>query len=244
MRGIINAGYKARATVPRIEGEDRHVEFYEVYSPKCLASTRGLGAVMEDRCITIIMLKPYQDDLRQNRAVDPSDPEWATIRDGFYQLPLTYSDGILQGQKGANFPSWLRARDRELWAPLLQLASVVDRESGLGVFADILDVAKESLQDKGLTFETEAILGLLESELVGMDTKNIHPVDLVEGLESALNKRGRVSPQWIAGRLRGLGFKKGDPPRDNKGVIYEIHADKLSDIRCRYEESTQQSTQP
>jgi len=124
VRGIVNAGYKQGATVLRVEGEDRKVKFFEVYSPKCLAGIRGLGSVTEDRCITIVMSKPIQDDHRQNRTVDPHDAEWSVIRDGFYRLPFSYGNKILQGLDEKSFPVWLRARDRELWSPSLWMGKV------------------------------------------------------------------------------------------------------------------------
>ena len=54
----------------------------------------------------------------------------------------------------------------------------------------------------------------------------------MEELEKSL--KSKVTPQWVAGRLRNLGFKKADTPRDKKGVIYEVKAGKLSEVRCRY----------
>jgi len=181
------------------------------------------------------MSKPPQEDFRQNQVVNPLDADWATIRDGFYQLPLKQADSILISLDTARLPIWLRARDRELWLPLLSLASLADGESGLGLFEDVLGLASESVQERGLTFEAEAIVGLLESMLDGSDPLLVHPVDLVEGLKLSLDKK-QIGPQWIAGRLRSLGFKKADPhpPRDNRGVIYEVKAGKLSEVRCRF----------
>ena len=68
----------------------------------------------------------------------------------------------------------------------------------------------------------------------GKEPLKVHPVDLAEGLESSLNRKGRISPAWIGARLRSLGFKKANPPRDSKGVIYEIEAERLAEIRCRH----------
>lgn len=233
IRAILNAGYKPGSHVPRCGGESNdELKFFDVYGPKCLSGIKGLGDTTEDRCITVVMSKPPQEDTRQNQAVNPLDTDWATIRNGFYQLPLTQADSILTSLDTERLPGWLRARDRELWSPLLSLASFADGESGLGLFGDVLGLASESVQDKGLTFEAEAIVGLLESLLNTKDTLMVHPVDLVDGLGLSLDKK--VGPQWIAGRLRSLGFKKADPSRDKTGVIYEVKAEKLSEVRCRY----------
>jgi len=108
---------------------------------------------------------------------------------------------------------------------------LVDGESDLGLFKDVLGLAHVSVGERGLTFEAEAVLGLLEEMLDGTGVLKLHPVDLAEELEASLNLK-KISPEWIASRLRSFGFKKTG--RDRKGVIYEVTAEKLSDIRCRY----------
>jgi hypothetical protein len=233
IRGIINAGYKRDAYVSRCEGESHRLRFFDTYCPKAIAAIRGLGAVLEDRCVTLVMSKPPVEDPRQNMVVNSVDSEWQVIRDGFYRLPFTYVQRLFNEPAACLFPSWLRARDRELWGPLLRLASIIDQESGLNVSEDLLSLAKESIKDKGLSFESEAILGRLESLLGDRDTLQLHPVDLVSGLQDALNRKN-VSPEWVAARLRSLGFKKAIPPRDAIGVIYGVTREKIEDLRRRY----------
>ena len=88
LRAIVNVGYKKGATVARCIGEDWQPRFFEVFSPKCLASIQGLGDVTEDRAIVLVMAKPPLDDNRRNRSVSPKDPDWSTIRYCFYRLAL------------------------------------------------------------------------------------------------------------------------------------------------------------
>ena len=231
VKQIINAGYKRGATVPRCEGESHEIRFFEVYSPKAIAGIKPLGDVMEDRSIVIIMTKPDANDNRQNMEVVVTDSVWQTIRNGFYRLPFDYRDKVMSTT--VSLPEWLRARDRELWSPLLKLAAIIDDESGLALHADILGVAKDSAVSKGLTFETETVLTSLENELGDAMEIDVHPFELCEALQKAFNKK-TVTPEWIAARLRRLGFKKSDPERDNKGVIYTITKTKIDEIRCRY----------
>jgi len=230
IKSILNAGYKAGGTVARIEGDDHQPHFYEVYSPKSLSSIRSLGSVMEDRCISIVMARAPGDDIRQNKSVDPRDQDWVKIRAAFYQFPLKYSDRILEGLNRMSFPHWLLARDRELWAPILQLASLLDDESDSRLFADVLGLAQESTKDRGMEFETEAVITILETRLDGQTSIKIHPGDILKELEGILNSK--VHPVSVARKLRNLGFKS--PGRDRAGVIYEIEASRLMEIKARY----------
>ena len=208
LRTIVNAGYKRGATVPRLTGEDyEKFTFFEAYSPKCLASIQSLGDVTEDRCIVVVMTKAPQEDERQNKPIDPRDTEWAKIRNGFYRLPLEYAEKITQCEKSLSLPAWMRARDRELWSPLLTLAKIADDESHLAIYGDVLGLARELIAGKGLTFESEAILGVLEDRLdaLGVATSKIHPGDLCLRISQALKKKD-ITAEWIGGRLRSLGF--------------------------------------
>jgi len=231
IRAIINAGYKLGATVPHCVGDDHHVKYFEVYSPKCLAGINGLGDVTEDRCITVVMFRPPFTDTRQNISVDQNDPAWEKIRDGFYRLPISYASKVMDGFDPSRLPHWLTARDKELWEPLLRIAAVVDEESGKkNLFDDVLALAKKSVKAKGLSFETDEILEVLETELDGENSMKIRPGELVEELEESLNTK--VSSQWVGDRLRTLGFKKC--PRSKKGVVYEVNSAKIAEIRDKY----------
>ncbi|HAM58046.1 MAG TPA: hypothetical protein DCQ64_22585, partial [Candidatus Rokubacteria bacterium] len=92
--GIINAGYKRGATVPRVEGDrPRRVEFFDVFTPIALAGIRGLHATTEDRCLPLVMQRG-SDRARVNAEVNPEAPALARIRDGCYRLLLTRSGAL------------------------------------------------------------------------------------------------------------------------------------------------------
>lgn len=227
---ILNAGYKAGSSVSRVEGDQHQLRFYNVYCPKSFSSIRSLGSVTEDRCITAVMSRPPRGDCRQNKSVNPGDPDWLRIRNGFYRLPFTHSDKVFQTLDSLPLPDWLTARDRELWLPVLWLASQIDNESGLGVFEDVINLAQEIVKSKGMNFETEALLSLLEEKLGGESTLQVRPGELVHDLEERLNRK--IRPEWVGHRLKSLGM--GQKHRDNRGQIYEIDAERLVEFRARY----------
>ena len=124
---------------------------------------------------------------------------------------------------------------------MLTLSTIIDSESGLAIYRDLLDLAKNSAMAKGLTFEAETILTTLETILGSQDEANVHPIDLCEPIQNALNIK-HVSPMWVAARFRQLGFTKSDPPRDEKGVLYKIERTQIDMIRCRYGYPPEQPT--
>lgn len=241
VRQIINAGYKRGATVPRCEGEGHEIRFFDVYSPKVIAAIKPIGEVTEDRAIIVVMTKPEVTDPRQNREIKSTDAVWQTVRNGFYRLPFDYREKLIGTDISPALPAWLRARDRELWSPLLTLSTLIDNESELAIYRDLLSLAKDSAMAKGLTFEAETILTTLETILGSNNGADVHPIDLCEPLQNALNRK-HVSPMWVAGRFRQLGFTKSDPPRDEKGVLYNIQRAQIEVIRCRYEYPPDQPT--
>jgi hypothetical protein len=229
VRQIINAGYKRGATVPRCEGEGNELKFFQVYCPKILAAIKPIGATVEERSIVIFMRRPDVADKRQNLVIDPTETDWLTIRSGFYRIPFAYRDQIAKAST-ASLPDWLMARHRELWSPLLSIARVVDDESPIGLYDELISLAKQSAAERTADFETEAILDALEDLLGQQSEATIRPTDLIEPLEKALNTK--PSPEFIAARLRNLGFKRTG--KDRKGALYRIIRSTIDEFRDRY----------
>src|SRR5262249_14889845 len=139
---------KVGSYVPRVEGKDvRTVETFEVYGPMALAGIKGLNATTEDRTIRLV-LQRGMDRSRVNAEVNPAASTFASIRHGAYRLLLTRWQDVLREVAAASIPNWLNARPRELWKPLLILATVADLESGLGIRADLLALASEHVENQ------------------------------------------------------------------------------------------------
>ena len=231
IRAIINAGYKLGAMVPRCVGDDYHIKHFDVYSPKCLAGINGLGDVTEDRCITVVMARPPYSDTRQNIPVDPKDPAWGKIREGFYRLPFNYASKVMDNFDNSKLPRWLTAREKELWEPLLRIAAIVDEERGkTTLFDSLLALAEKSVKARGLSFETDELLEILESELDGEESMKIYPGELAKKLKDTLDRK--VTSQQAGENLRSLGIERYQ--RSKRGVVYEVKRAKLQDIRERY----------
>jgi len=237
--GIINAGYKRGATVPRVEGDrNRRVEFFSVYAPLALAGIRGLHATTEDRCIPLVMQRGT-DLGRINAEVDSDAPTFARIRNGAYRLLLTRGVPFLSALKTVPLPVWLHARARELWRPLLALAHLADQEpDGFGVMGDLLALAHEHVEDRdGASPEAEALLAVLAERLGAASTVTVRPGELGGPLRDRLGWRDPLTPESVSRLLRRLGFRAGR--RDRDGRRFEIPAAQLQAVLVRY---TPQST--
>jgi hypothetical protein len=229
---VVNAGYKAGATVPRVEGDKaRRVELFSVYSPMALAGIRGLNSITESRCIPLVLTRGTDRD-RVNREVDLEAPLYRAIRDLAHRLLLLRWRDVATAYQKAELPTWLNARARELWKPLLAVAAVADSENGLKVTADLLALARDHVRDRDTTtVEAEALVAVL-SDRLGLEEKaTIRPGELTEELRKRLGWRDAPTPETVGRWLRRLGVPRGG--RDRDGAFYRLTRDQLNTLRTR-----------
>jgi hypothetical protein len=232
---VINSGYKAGGSVPRCEGDKRRVvELYSVYSPLALAAIKNVNAVTEDRCIPVVMQRGLDQD-KLNREIDLAALEYGQIRSGCYRLLLTHWRQIREEYGHVTLPAWLNARARELWKPLLTIASLADRDNGLKITDDLLSLAKDHVEARdGTSSEAEALLAILGALIDGTVTGEIvaRPSELREPLRDRLGWRDAPSAESVGAWLRRLGIERKG--KDRLGAKYLVTNIQLKDIRKRY----------
>lgn len=124
---LINSGFKKTGTVPRQEkfGNRFKTIFYKTYSPTICASINGLYGATEDRALIHIMTKtPYKDN-RGNLDPNEKDNVFVKIRNTLYRLTLEHSSKIYEFKELINIEK-LRNRDKNIWHPILTIASFFD----------------------------------------------------------------------------------------------------------------------
>jgi hypothetical protein len=233
---ILNAGYKRGGRVDRCEGDDHTVKSYSIYAPVALAGIQGLNRVTEDRAITLVLTRG-KDRAKLNAEVDPTDARFAEIRDVCYRLALLRWHEVAETSRTLALPDWLVGRERELWSPLLTVATLADREAGdLNLVADLLTLAREQGEDRaGLSDEAEALVWVLTEKLAGEAEIILLPGELCEDLKTALKLKDAPSPQRVGRWMKRLGFPPA--PRSAGGKRRRVTADALADLRKRYGES-------
>ncbi len=229
---ILNAGYKAGGRVDRCEGDDHQVRSYAVYCPVALAGITGLNRVTEDRAITMVLTKGM-DPLRLNADVNPDDPRFAQLRDVCFRLALLRRREVAEAYKEYRLPEWLLGRERELWLPLLAVASLADREAELGALEDLLALAKEQGEERaGLSDEGETLLAILADSLRETQETLVSPRDVCASLGERLRWDKPPRPETVGRWLKRLGFHKA--PRSADGVRYRVTSEMIEDLQARW----------
>jgi len=143
---IINAGYKAGATVPRTEGDaaNRRVEGYATFAPMALAGIAGLHDVLADRAITVRTQRGL-DKTKLNSEVQPDNPPYPELRALAYRLALSGSGHVVSALTAirAQQDSFTMLSDRplELYRPLMALALLAKAEGNASFLDDIHTLA-------------------------------------------------------------------------------------------------------
>lgn len=224
INSILNAGYKRGASVDRTEGDgkNRHVVSYEVYAPAAFGSIAGVNGALGERCITIPMLRGQAAE-RINRSIDTGDPRFGMLRGWLYRLALLRISELRAAMADAfTVPDAVRARQRELFTPLLTIAALVGSD---GVYLDVLRVAARAKEDReSLPEEGRALFLTLELQLARADSISFYPGDLVDMVSQELGmdtEHGRrIEPRKVGALLKRYGFRaRGET---NRGILYEI----------------------
>ncbi len=233
---LINSGYQQGGAIDRVEGDsnDRHVVSYGVFSPISISGVKELHGTTATRCIFVPMQRG-SNPKTLNSDVLTDVPKLENIRSLCYRLGLLRAGEVAHEFRSLQTPKWLNGRDRELWAPLLAIAVLIDREeqelNKPSTFEALIRLAESLVaEQETISPESEAVLFLLEKQIGDKNTIEIRPKDLCDALEEIL--RRKFTPEAAAGILRRLGFDK--LPHNRWGSRYQVTRRKMNEIMTRY----------
>ena len=245
LEAVVNEGYVRGGMVDRCDAETQEPRTFEVYAPLALGNIKGLKGVTEDRAISLVMTRGT-NRAKLNADVYTDDRTFRAVRDLLHRLVLERFRDVANTLQTLPDPSWLVARERQLWRPLMAVAHLADTEadSGLNLTGTIHAAARKQTDDRRHpSEEAEALVAILEERLKGVEEIRLHPGDLVDDLKAKLH-RDRVTATWVGHLLRRNGFEKPARPgdRDADGVIYVATRTQVEAIRARYEAPPEQPT--
>jgi hypothetical protein len=123
LRALLNAGYKAGATVARCVGDAKNmkVQRFKVYAPAALAGIAGgMPATITTRAITIHMRRLRNDDQVDEFWEEDAEREARPIRDALHAWMVASADQIATTRPAV--PAGVRDRPAEIWRPLIAIA--------------------------------------------------------------------------------------------------------------------------
>ena len=145
---ILNASYKRGGTAMLVDksNDGMDLKTFEVYSPRCLASIRGIERTLEDRSIMIIMKLSSEKGLTQ-RVIRESDA--TAMRDDGYRLRLQqgieiYKDYANIDESDMAHDLDLSGRSFEVFGPLVYLCKRFKPEW----YADLMKFVRNYEEDK------------------------------------------------------------------------------------------------
>jgi hypothetical protein len=235
IEGLINAGYKAGATVPRTEGDTkREVVLYNAYAPVALAGIKGLHDVLADRAITIEMQRGL-DKARINAEVIPDDPVYSAIRAMGYRLALTAADSlrgalsVIREQQDSF--KLLEGRPLELYRPLMAVAMLAGGDPSF--LCDLSAI----VQDDGDRDEMDHRAAWLFSELTrrfadpAVDSITVTPSQLLDGCDWAT--RPLLTTAAVGKLVSTYGLAEGRK-HTSAGRVYTFTRAKFTEQAQRY----------
>lgn len=153
---LLKSGYKKSGTATRCEGQSNTVMTFHNYGPKVLAGTKSIDAVLGDRSITWAMKRaPESTGIKELIEIKVL-PTTNEIRDMVYCYSMEHSKDIekiylneLDENRDRLSEHKVTFRDRELWAPYLCTALLIDKyNSSLNVFGSLLKMASDGIATK------------------------------------------------------------------------------------------------
>lgn len=256
IRGLLNTGYRRGVPFLRVVGERAklHVESFDTFAPKAIASLGRLPDTVQDRAVVIALQRRARHETVERFRFRVAELEAATVREWWETL----ADLVLPDE--VDVPDALDDRAADSWEPLLALADaaggdwlararmaavvlagaaeVEDESRSVLVLSDIRDILSEKAAERIPTSELLDALHAVEEHPWAEDYRHGRPLR-AEGLAALLRPYGIKAHQMkVAGtNLRGYdadqftdAFVRYLPPsHDTRPTRYPATAEHMSE---------------
>lgn len=145
---VLHSGYKRGGTAGRLEpvGDTYRPVYFDVFGPKAIASITAPPPTLASRCIPFPMLRAEAESEKPKRLLDEGKAQ--AIRDSLHTWALGYGQEIGKLPKMDVCPPEVFGRNRELWQPLLALASWIESAGAKGLLELLQAHAKKTVTEK------------------------------------------------------------------------------------------------
>ena len=247
---VLNVGFQRGGTVLRYErvGERFEERSFEPFAPRILAgiATTSLPDVLEDRSIPVSMHRRRRTERVERFNVRVLETEILRLREELYLWALSHAEELVQVyEQMGEVPALadLDDRLRDIWEPLVAIASLSDAECNDGSthLVDLMTAVAGDLCQFRLAAEQETPTVILIQSLLEIrrELGEYHtPTRLLEELRKRPGFDWLTSTRKLSGLLNPLGFvakshRFPDQPSTAQRA-YRLDQESLEELLSRY----------
>lgn len=166
LRAIAHEGYKKGGQVPRCEGDDHDVRWFDVYCPKAFAAIGGLTGALLDRCLVIHIEKAPKDSIRKSTRQRALNRDVRHLVMQLEAYALQFSDSLLrlyEAEPDSGYWPSIADREAELWGPLLIHARLAGPDSEAKLLAVVDKFSEEKAEIKSADWTIAQTIAMLDA---------------------------------------------------------------------------------
>lgn len=236
MRGVLNAGCRRGATVPRCvpKGKTIEIEEFAIFCPKALGGIGEIPDTIADRAIRIELRRKRPGDSTERFRVRYVEPQAVLIRDALE----AWSEPGVRDLTGAEpvLPDELHDRAQDSWEPLLAIADLAGADWPVRARDAAVTLTPSDVEDDSI-----AVQLLADVRTVFDDAgSRLFTADLLERLVELDSRpwgdwsKGKpITARKVAGLLRPFDVHPVDI-RIGNTVKKGYHAESFADAWSRY----------
>lgn len=184
LRAIAQEGYKQGGQVARIEGDDRHVEWYDVFCPKLFAAIGGLSGALLERCHVLHMTKAPKGMTRKSTRKRQLQRDTKDLRAQLEAYAFQMGPALqrlYENEPDAGYWPDITDREAELWSPLLYHARLAGSELEERLLEVVQVFSGEKAEIQASEWRVAQTIALLEA-IKKQTGEKFTPGDLLESL--------------------------------------------------------------
>lgn len=212
LRAIAHEGYKRGGSVARIEGEDRHIQRFDVYCPKVLAAIGGLTGALLSRCIVVHMTRAPKDFVRKStrpRALERDAQPLRRLLEAYALQARATLIQLYEAEPDAGYWPMIANREGELWGPLLIHARVAGPELEGRLLEVVQDFTGQKREIQADDWRVARAIALRDAIQKQPEFTHFYPADLLPELN--------VSEAWTTAFAK-IRDSDGDAGKREKAV--------------------------
>jgi hypothetical protein len=228
---LLHGGFMAGSYIPRVEGEDRHIVYFDGYSPKAFAEIGEAISSIEDRSFRVQMIRKKKNQKKDRFILQHAEDELQRIREDCYLWSLRRFEDvkkIYDISDGFKEIDVIDDRQRDIFEPLLSIAFIMDEEAGIegdSIYNSLCELAKEMAgvrEARESNHDVVAAISILKDFLEEEDKRFIPSKEILERFSkedelsdidtgkrlAGFMKNFELYPHSDAGRIRGYTLRK------------------------------------